>query len=317
MSEKLRIGVIGVGHLGQHHARLLNLNENCILTGIFDSDSGRAKRLAEKNSTEAFDDLDSLLDKIDAVTIATPTISHFETASKCLERSIHTLVEKPITRTIKEAEDLLESARKNDVYLQVGHVERFNGAILAIKDHVSSPRFIEVHRLSPFPERSTDVGVVLDLMIHDIDILLSLVRSKVEAIDPIGTEVVTSKEDIANARIRFSNGCVANVTASRVSYQTMRKIRIFEQDRYISVDYHKQDAVIYSKKKGVGEVTSPKDIQRTKPKIEKTEPLKLELNAFVEACRGGEGRAATGEEGRNALEIALEIGNRIAKRDFS
>ena len=310
----LAVGVVGVGHLGRHHARLLAETPGCRLVGIFDADEKQAQTIARKYDTRAYPSLESLLADVKAVTVATPTIHHYSVASESLGRGIHTLVEKPITTSLEEAGALLEIARAQGVLLQVGHVERFNGAILAVKDLVTNPRFIEVHRLSPFPDRSTDVGVILDVMIHDLDILLSLVRSPVVQIDPIGTSVITEKEDIANARIRFASGCVANVTASRVSYQTMRKIRIFSPDSYISVDYHKQDAVMYRKKFGITRVSSMSDIERIVPPIEKTEPLKLELAAFVAACRGDSKRAASGEEGKNALEVALEIGSRIDVR---
>lgn len=310
-NEKPRLGVVGVGHLGQHHARILNEIETCDIVGIFDTDSKAAQKIGKKNKIPVFDSMEELAEKCDALTIAAPTVYHYETAKTCIELGKHVLVEKPITPTLKEAEGLLNLAADKNVLLQVGHVERFNGAILAIRDLVNEPRFIEVHRLSPFPDRSTDIGVILDVMIHDIDILLSLVRSKVTSIDSIGTAVVTNREDIANVRIKFESGCVANVTASRISYQTLRKIRIFSADRYISVDYHKQAAVMYKKKAGIETVGSVSDIERISPKITKTEPLRAELEAFVQAVAGGTGRAATGEEGKNALQVALEIGQQI------
>jgi predicted dehydrogenase len=309
----LTIGVIGVGHLGKHHARLLKNVPDCRLAGIYDASVKSAEAVAKEHGLEVFPSQEALLDAVEAVTIATPTVTHHTVGMAALERGVHTFVEKPLTPTIEEARDLLEASRRKGVALQVGHVERFNGAVLAVRDLVVDPRFIEVHRLSPFPDRSTDIGVILDVMIHDIDILLSLVRSRVSKIDAIGTSVITNREDIANARITFESGCVANVTASRVSYQTMRKIRIFEPDRYISVDYHKQDAVMFRKKAGVDRIESVRDIERIAPKITKTEPLKLELEAFVAACRGAEPRAATGKEGLDAIAVALEIGRQIAE----
>jgi predicted dehydrogenase len=311
----LRIGVIGVGHLGKHHARLLKEVAGCAVEGIYDANTKAAETIAREHGLRTFGSPDELLAAVDAVTIATPTVTHHEVGMAALERGVHTFIEKPLTPTIDEARDLLETSRRKGVELQVGHVERFNGAVLAVRDLINDPRFIEVHRLSPFPDRSTDIGVILDVMIHDIDILLSLVRSRVAKIDAIGTSVVTNREDIANARITFESGCVANVTASRVSYQTMRKIRIFEPDRYISVDYHKQDAVMFRKKPGVDRIQSVRDIERVTPKITKTEPLRLELEAFVAACRGAAPRAATGEEGLNAIAVGLEIGRQIAERD--
>jgi predicted dehydrogenase len=312
--RRLKVGVAGVGHLGRHHARILGDLPACEVVGIFDVNRGTAEKIAAEHKLPVVDSLEELIERAEALSIATPTVTHHEVAAKALERGRHVLVEKPLTPTLAEAEDLLAIAGRRGATLQVGHVERFNGAILAVRDLVVDPRFIEVHRLSPFPARSTDIGVILDVMIHDIDILLSLVRSKVARIDAIGTSIITSKEDIANARITFESGCVANVTASRISYQTLRKIRIFSPDRYISVDYHKQDAVMYRKASGVERIGSVSDIERIAPKITKTEPLRLELEAFVEACLGRGPRAATGEEGRNALEVALEIGRQISAR---
>lgn len=313
MTKNINVGVIGVGHLGRHHARILNEIAGCNLVAIYDNDPATAKKVATEHKLSIAASIEDLLRNVDAVTIAVPTIHHHAIAKIALERGINTLVEKPLTPTLEEAQDLLAIAAKSKAIIKVGHVERFNGAILAIRDLVIDPRFIEVHRLSPFPERSTDIGVILDVMIHDIDILLSLVQSPVDRIDAIGTSIVTKREDIANARLTFKSGCVANVTASRVSYQTMRKIRIFAPDRYISVDYHKQDAVMYRKKASVESLTSVRDIERISPKIVKTEPLRLELEAFIAACAGKSDKAASGEEGRNALEVALEIGKQIRR----
>lgn len=313
MTARLKIGVVGVGHLGKHHARILKSLPDCDVVGIFDADPGAAERVARENDLTIASSLEELLSRVKAVSIAVPTIHHHTVARLALERGVDALVEKPLTTELSEAEDLLAVSERTGARLQVGHVERFNGAILAVRDMIGEPRFIEVHRLSPFPDRSTDIGVILDVMIHDIDILLSLVRSPVERIDAIGTSVITAREDIANARLTFRSGCVANVTASRISDKTMRKIRIFSPDRYISVDYHKQDAVMYKKKEGVATMSGMRDIERVVPKIVKTEPLRLELEAFVAACRGAEKGAASGEEGRNALEIALEIGKQIRR----
>lgn len=312
---ELRVGVVGVGHLGRHHARLLKNIAGCRVAGIFDANPKALEKIAREFDLPAASSFEALLENVDALTVATPTVTHRDVARAALDRGIHTLVEKPITTALAEAEELLSAAGRTGALLQVGHVERFNGAILAVRDLMADPRFIEVHRLSPFPDRSTDIGVILDVMIHDIDILLSLVDSPVARIDAIGTSVITAREDIANARITFASGCVANVTASRVSVQTMRKIRVFCPDRYISVDYHKQDAVMYRKKPGVSTPASMSDIERVVPRIVKTEPLALELEAFVAACRGQRLRAASGEEGRDALKVALEIGRQLQKKD--
>lgn len=228
-----------------------------------------------------------------------------------LEAGRHCLVEKPITPSYEEAEDLVALARARGRILTVGHVERFNGAIRAARKEIRRPRFVEVHRLSPFPERSLDVGVVLDVMIHDIDIVLALVQAPVESIDAVGASVLTDKEDIANARIRFQGGAVANLTASRVSVNRLRKIRIFESDRYISIDYEKQDLVVYSLKGQRGSAPTMKDILRVSPRIEKTEPLREELAAFARGVARGAGGGVKAEDGANALEVALAIGRKI------
>lgn len=320
----VRVGVFGYGRIGTHHARLLEEIPGVELSGVFDPDAARRNE-AERAGHRVFETPEALIEASDAVTVAAPTSVHEELAASALEAGRHVLVEKPITPTHEAAERLVAAARERNLLLAVGHVERYNGAVLAAREAVRSPRFVEVHRLSPFPERSLDVDVVLDVMIHDIDIVFSLVRRPVERIDAIGAAVLTDKPDIANARIVFSGGAVANLTASRVSVRRMRKIRIFEPDRYLSIDYERQDLVVYTRKGPPSAEPKMSDIARSRPRIRRTEPLREELAAFAAAVASrrasGDGDAAAGgaplggvvggEEGASALEAALEIGRQI------
>lgn len=309
--EPLRLAVIGVGRIGAHHARILAETPGVALTAVCDPDSKRREAAAKKTGAEPLADPSEVPSRADAAVVAAPTSLHAEVALALLGAGLHVLVEKPIARSLDEAERMVAAARSAGRVLQVGHVERFNPAVRAALPFVTEPRFIEAHRLSPFPERSLDVGVVLDVMIHDLDLLLLLVGAPVERVDAVGTPVLTDKEDIANARITFRGGCVANVTASRVSVSAMRKIRVFGRDRYVSIDTHKGDAVIYRKRPGAAHVESMSDIERIAPKIEKAEPLRLELEAFVAACRAGRPAEVPGEAGRDALGLALEVLRRI------
>ncbi len=309
MNEKIKVGVVGVGHLGRHHARIYHELEEAELVGVSDINEKSGKKIASKCSTAYHNDYNELLDKVQAVNIVTPTESHFDIAQKFLEKGINTLVEKPITNIPGHAAKLIEIADKNSCVLQVGHIERFNSAIKKAREYIRNPRFIEVNRLSSFSERSLDVGVVLDLMIHDIDIILSFVDSPVKNISSIGAAVFSGKEDIANCRIEFENGCVANITASRISYKSERKFRVFESDAYISLDYEKQDFVIYTKKKP--NITSPRDVERIVPIVEKTEPLKEELKDFLKCVQEGKQPAVSGHHALSALELALEITRQI------
>lgn len=300
--KKVKVGVVGVGHLGQHHARIYSQMAGAELVGIVDVDEERARKISQEQRTVPYRDYSQILDKVEAVSIAVPTFSHYEVARGFLEKKVHVLIEKPITPTIGEAEELFRLARQNNLILQVGHIERFNAAIRELEKRVANPRFIESHRLGPFKERATDVGVVLDLMIHDIDIILTLVKSKISRLDASGTPVLSRKEDIANARLKFENGCVANITASRLTREEMRRIRVFQKDAYISLDFPKQELVIYRK------VTRPrKEIIVEKPKIAKGEPLKKELESFVECIREGKKPLVSEEEVKKALGIVTRI----------
>ncbi|MFC2061244.1 Gfo/Idh/MocA family oxidoreductase [Elusimicrobiota bacterium] len=309
MSEGVKVGVVGVGHLGRHHARIYSELPGAELAGISDIDEKTGIKLAQKYNTEFYREHKDLINKVQAVSIATPTETHYQITHDFLENGVNTLVEKPITNIPDHASELIKIADNNSCILQVGHIERFNTAVKKVREYINNPRFIEVNRLSKFPERSLDIGVVLDLMIHDIDIILSFVKSPVENISAIGASVFTDKEDIANCRLKFENGCVANITASRISYKAERKFRVFEPDRYVSLDYEKQDFVIYKKKKD--RIDSPKDIERLTPSFEKTEPLREELKDFIECIKEGRPPMVSGHHGLTALKLALEITRQI------
>ncbi len=299
-TQEVKIGVIGVGHLGQHHARLLTEIEGAKLVGICDvNEAGR--ELAEKYSVPFYNDYRELEGRVDAVTVVVPTVLHHEIARYFLERNVHTFIEKPCTKTLDEANDLVSLAGKKQLTLQVGHVERFNAAILKLQSLCESPRFIECQRMGPFSPRVQDVGVVQDLMIHDIDIVLSLVRSPIKHIDAVGIPVLTDNEDIANAHIVFENGCIANLTASRISEERIRKLRIFELDKYCSLDYANQ-AITMRRKSNLEE-----KIIREELEVHKAEPLRLELGHFITCIKERKKPLVTIEDGKNALEVAVEI----------
>jgi predicted dehydrogenase len=302
--KKLRVGVVGVGHIGSNHARIYSeLGSAAEFTAIYDVDLARANSMAKKYGGAATKSLDEFAERIDAASIATPTNSHYEIALRLLKRGKHLLVEKPITENPQHAAELADMAAKKQLILQVGHVERFNPVLSALEARLTHPRFIEAHRLSPYPDRSTDIGVVLDLMIHDLEIILHLVRSPVQTIDAVGVPVLSKGEDIANARIRFENGCVANVTSSRISPERMRKIRVFQEDAYLSLDYEKQSGEIYRREGG--------KITRDKVPIERHEPLKQQLVSFIECASSGRQPRVSGFQATAALELAVEITKRI------
>ncbi|HSU85717.1 MAG TPA: Gfo/Idh/MocA family oxidoreductase [Chthoniobacterales bacterium] len=301
--KTLRVGVVGVGHIGKNHARLYAETEAADFTAIHDTDAENAARVAEQYKVRAASSLDEFAELIDAASIATPTNSHFAVARPLLEKGKHLLIEKPIAEETAQASQLAELALQRQLVLQVGHVERFNPVLSALEARLTHPRFIEAHRLSPFPNRSTDIGVVLDLMIHDLEIILHLVRAAVQSIDAVGVPVLSRREDIANARLRFENGCVANITSSRISPERMRKIRVFQEDAYLSLDYQNQTGEIYRKVGGV--------IERAEVEIEKEEPLKRQLLSFIECARSGSRPKVTGFEATAALELAVEITKRI------
>ncbi|MGD9108035.1 MAG: Gfo/Idh/MocA family oxidoreductase [Gammaproteobacteria bacterium] len=308
--NKIKVGVIGVGSLGQHHARIYASMPEVELVGIVDTDGQRAKNIANKLNTIVFDSADELLNKVDAVNIVTPTPLHFSIAKFAIEKKVHCLVEKPITVTLDEADELIRLAEAHNVLLQVGHIERFNPAIIEAHQHITHPKFIEVDRLGPYSPRMSHIGVVLDLMVHDLDMLLYFTRSEVVSIDAVGTKVFSDFADIANVRIKFANGCVANVSASRVSLKKLRKIRVFQDDAYISLNFEKQNLKIYKKKKE--KLESLKDIKIMRPRIKKNEPLLLELKDFVNCVIEKSSPLVCGVQGRNALELALEVSRQIS-----
>ena len=301
--EKLKIAVIGAGRLGNIHCRIYKELENVELAAVCDIDKGRADSVAKNLVASACYDYRGLLGKIDAVSIAAPTNLHYEIGRYFLSQGIHALIEKPFTPNLKEADALIKIARKNKLILQVGHVERFNSAFSAVKSIIQNPQFIECHRLSPFPNRSLDIGAVLDIMIHDIDIVLGLVNSPLKKVESVGIAVLTQFEDIANARLCFKNGCVANLTASRVSDEVMRKIRIFQKNTYISLDYKEAEASVYRK--------DGTQISKENLPIEKEEPLKKELASFVECVINRKEPLVSGEVAREALALALKIQKQI------
>jgi len=301
--NKLRVGVVGVGHIGSNHARIYADIPAAEFTAIYDVDLARAQTISKKHRVTAAKSLEDFINSIDAASVATPTNTHHEIARALLKRGKHTLVEKPITNNTADATELAELAASNQLVLQVGHVERFNPVLSALEARLTHPRFIEAHRLSPYPDRSTDIGVVLDLMIHDLEIILHLVRSPVQSIDAVGVPVLSRGEDIANARLRFENGCVANVTSSRISPERMRKIRVFQEDAYLSLDYEKQSGEIYRREHG--------KITRDKVPIERQEPLKSQLASFIECASTGRQPRVSGFQATAALELAVEITKRI------
>lgn len=310
MKTPLRVGVIGVGHLGQHHARVYAELEECQLVGIADSDYARGNDIAKHYGTTFFEDSHALLEHVDALSLAVPTEHHYHIGMECLRRGIHLLIEKPIATSVEEADQLIEAASANQVILQIGHIERFNAAVLQLAQIIDAPAFIESNRLSPFPERSTDIDVVLDIMIHDIDILLSLVNSPVKKLDAVGVPVITSKIDIANTRLEFESGCIANVTASRVSLKHQRKLRIFQPEKYISLDYRAQTLHVVALEHPERRHEFPNSRPTIHPyqiAIEKHEPLKAELQSFVYCVQTGENPVVSGEDGRNALDVAFRI----------
>jgi predicted dehydrogenase len=303
--SKIRVGVVGVGYLGQHHARIYSKMPEVELVGVADVDAEKANAVAAQTGCRAYGDYHALLNQVQAVSVVVPTVLHHEIALEFLKAGKDVLLEKPMAVTLQEADDLVQEAEKKDGLLQIGHLERFNSVVRALHGRVQKPRFIESHRLGPFVERGTDVHVVLDLMIHDIDIILSLVNSPVELIRAVGVPVISSQIDIANARIEFANGCVANVTASRVSREKMRKIRIFQPDAYVSLDYLQQEVVI-CRRVLEGEGERPQ-LSMERLEIKKEEPLEAEIAAFVDCVRTRKRPMVSGQEGREALRVALEI----------
>ncbi len=302
------MGIVGVGYVGQYHSEKYAASNNAKLVGVVDIDRSRADQVGKKLGVASFTDYRELLGQVRCVSIAVPTRLHYEVSREFLAAGIDVLVEKPMAATIEEGKQLVELARDQRLVLQVGHLERFNPAIRKLEGIIKDPKFVECHRLAPFVERGTDVDVVMDLMIHDIDVIASLVRSPVQRVDAVGVPVLTDKPDIANARITFSNGCIANVTSSRVSLKRERKIRFFQPDAYISIDYDQKRAQIYQRPgKGAGW----KDIRAETIEFKEGDALADEIDSFLDAVRSRGLPLVSGEEGLRALEIASMISERL------
>jgi len=303
MSNKIKAGVIGVGAIGKNHARIYSEIDSADLVAVFDSDTDAAKEIVNLYGGVLAGSIEEFSSLVEVVSVATPTNTHRSIGESLLEKGKHLLIEKPIAESALDAQALVNLATEMNCVLQVGHIERFNPVLGEIEERLKDPRFIEVHRLSPFPNRSIDIGVVLDLMIHDLEIVLHLVKSKIQSIDAVGVPVLTGREDIANARIRFESGCVANITASRISPEKMRKLRVFEGESYLSLDYQAQEGQFYWK--------DGMEIKMEPVEVEKDEPLKRELESFVECASMGRQPAVSGHEATAALELAIEITNLI------
>ncbi|MDB4088050.1 Gfo/Idh/MocA family oxidoreductase [Flavobacteriales bacterium] len=322
----LKIGVLGAGHLGKIHINCIQQISDYELVGFYDTDKVVSKEVEDKYGIKSFDNIEDLINSVDVVDIVTPTLSHFDCAKKSIIASKHIFIEKPITNTTEEAKSLISLSAEANVKVQIGHVERFNPAFLSIQDKIENPMFVESHRLAEFNPRGTDVSVIHDLMIHDIDIILSIVKSNVKRISANGVAIVSETPDIANARIEFDNGCVANLTASRVSLKNMRKTRIFQKNAYISVDFSEKDAAVlqmksiegeadpYSVVLDLGEEKGKKEIVFEKPTIIENNAIKDELQSFANSINNNTQPLVTVEDGYNALRIASII---IEKMKFS
>jgi len=320
LSPPVRVGVIGAGALGYHHVRLLREVEGATMVGFHDTRAERAQQVASELGVAAFDSVDALIEACEALTIAVPTPAHFAVAKPALERGRHLLIEKPIAASLAEADELLAIAARTGALIQTGHVERFNRAVRAALPFVDAPRFIDSDRLAPFNPRGSDVAVVLDLMIHDIDLVLTLVGSQVSDVAAVGVPVLTPFVDIANARVAFSSGAVANITSSRVSRERMRKVRIFQQSGYISLDLAAGDGEFYRLRGDVdlaalakGPLALEAFVERIALDAPPGEPLRLEFESFVAGIRGEQPIVVSGEDGREALAVALRIVREIER----
>jgi predicted dehydrogenase len=332
MSNKIRIGVVGVGHLGSLHVKQLKEVDEAVISGVFDLNTRRATEISKEHGVQTFTSYTALLEEVDAVSIVTPTKLHLEHTKQALLSNKHVFIEKPITETLEEADELIRLAEENSLKVQVGHIERFNPAIIALESLEINPLFIESHRLSSFDVRGTDVAVVLDLMIHDIDLILSFVKSPVKEVHASGASVISQKEDIANCRIEFENGCVANVTASRISAKKMRKMRFFQPDAYISIDFLEGASEVYYIQSddlrlpdtglafSLGQIekgAEKKNIQYARLSKKDINPLRYELQLFCKAILEDKTPPITGQDGRRALRIANLISESIKKHtDF-
>lgn len=306
----VKVGVVGIGHLGNYHLQKYHKLPGCRIAGVVDLIEARAQKAAKTYNCPSFTDHHKLIGSVDAVSIAVPTVFHHRIAKDFLEAGVDVLLEKPIAATIKEADELITVADAKELIFQIGFLERFNPAIIALETFLGKPLFIETHRLHPFFERGTDVDVILDLMIHDLDIILHFVKSPVRSVEAVGVSVLSDKVDIANARITFNSGCVANVTASRVTGKTMQKIRFFGLEGYHAVDYAKRELVSLSRKNGVD---GKMEITGNPVEIRNRDPLEEEIASFLDAVINRTPPAVSGKEGRDALELALFIAEHAKK----
>lgn len=306
----LKVGIVGVGHLGRHHARLLAGIAGVHVVGVADLMAERARAAVAGTAAEALTDYRDLLGRVDAVSIAVPTVDHLAIARPFLERGIAVLVEKPMAASVAEASEMLALAERSGAVLAVGHTERFNPAIAAALPILRTPRFIEVHRLSGFPERSLDIDVIFDVMIHDLDIILAVDRTDVVGVEAVGVPVLTPKIDICNARVKFASGCIANITASRISRDKVRKVRCFQPDMYVSVDYAAQELDVWRLRPRPGERPA---IEGGPVEVAKDEPLKRELEDFVDAVRTGRAPGVTGRDGVRALQLATRVAEAVER----
>ena len=311
--DKLRVAVIGVGHLGEYHVQKYKRLPGVELVGVADVDGDRVNEIAQRYNTKAYGDHRDILDMVDAVSLAVTTEMHFEVAKDILQQGIHMLIEKPITYDLREADTLISMARQQDLVLQVGLIERFNPAIVKMERMLNNPVFIESHRMNLFTKRGLDVDVVLDLMIHDLDIILHIVPSEVKEIHAVGMPVITDKTDIANVRLIFENGTAANLTASRVSGKMLRKIRVFQPDAYISADCGKRQLTVISLDSEKKDPDDFPQVGTSKEIYSETDPLNDEISSFINAVANGSDPVVTGEDGRNALKIALNIIDQIER----
>ncbi len=310
MSELIKVAVVGVGHLGKWHADKYAACADCDLVAVVDTNLDIARDIARKHGAEAYQDYRDIIPLVDAISLVVPTSLHYKIARDFLEAGIHCLVEKPVTETVAEAQTLIDIARDRSLALQVGHIERFNSVMIGIEERLQHPQFIESTRLAPFSLRATDVSVILDLMIHDIDIILDLVDSPIERISASGISVLSDTVDIANARIEFANHCVANVTASRISRKRERKLRIFQKDAYLSADFQEKIVAVNRKGETVNEA-GYKDITHEELRFEDNDALNLEVLDFIRAINTGDRPLVNGEDGRRALETAIAITSQI------
>ncbi len=303
---KVRVAVVGIGYLGEFHAQKYYRMPGVELIGVVDIDRRRANRVAQQYRTKAYTNYPEIFDKVDAVSIVVPTQFHYQVARDFLRQGVDVLLEKPITNTLRQAEELIKIARERNLIFQVGHLERFNTAVTAMRQLLTQPLFIESQRLSPFPQRGIDVDVVLDLMIHDIDIILSIVNSRIKRVEAVGVPILTDKVDIADAWIRFENGCVANINASRVSQNSNRKLGIFQPDSYISLDYHAPKLSVY-RKNARGSKKRVPSVRMEDIKLKRNDPLEEELKSFINSVLTRHPPLVSGIEGKKALEVALRI----------